>query len=489
VDCLDFRSGSQPVSGRVSFRDPGGQVIIKGERAFRLVTDKECQHFVTAFLSGDLFAALVHDGMLVSTQYVLDPSLKEELSCLAITQSPEAMVLEHEYIGFPSYPYEWPPQMLYAAGELTLRLMGTLLSEGLGLKDASPYNILYRGPRPIFVDLLSIEQRQPADPTWIAYAQFTRAFIRPLLAARYFGIGLDQTFRVFRDGLRPEQLFQMCGLWRKFYRPFLTSVSFPTWLSRLSAARSPEIYRKRKASSPEQASFILSRQLKGLRRELDAGKPNAASESTWTRYDECKHKTKEYLDTKTNFVRTAIEERRPKKLLDVGCNLGYFSFLAAQAGCSVVAIDQDSVAVGRVWQHAFDRNLPILPLVIDITRPTPRLGWRNQESRGFLDRALGAFDCVLMLAVVHHMLVTERIPLAEILKLASELTTDMLIIEFVPPDDDMFRSLARGNGNLYQYLTRGFFEAACHEHFIIEKQEKLEDSNRWLYQLRKTGLA
>ena len=94
-----------------------------------------------------------------------------------------------------------------------------------------------------------------------------------------------------------------------------------------------------------------------------------------------------------------------------------------------------------------------------------------------------------MLAVIHHMLITERIPLAEILHLASELTTHMLIIEFVAPDDDMFRSLARGNDNLYRYLTREFFEGACQEHFVVERQQKLNDANRWLYQLRKTKVA
>ena len=490
MNCLNSHEvGSQFVSANISFRDPGGRVIISGHRAFRLVTDEECKHFVTAFLSGDLFAALVRDGILVDTHDVSDPKLKEELKGLAPTRSPEMMVLEHEYIDFPSYPYEWPPEMLHAAGELTLGLMETLLSRGFGLKDASPYNVLFRGPRPIFIDLLSLELRQPADPTWSAYAQFARTFIRPLLAARYFGIGLDQTFRVHRDGLQPEQLFQMCSLWRKFHRSFLTSVSVPTWLSRLSTARSPAIYKRREARSPEQAAFILSRQLKGLKRKLEASQPDAAIESSWTAYDQCEHKTKAYQEVKTNFVRTAIEERRPKKLLDVGCNLGHFSFLAAEAGCSVVAIDQDSAVVGRVWRQAIDRDLNILPLVMDITRPTPRLGWRNQESRGFLDRALGAFDCVLMLAVIHHMLITERIPLAEILHLASELTTHMLIIEFVAPDDDMFRSLARGNDNLYRYLTREFFEGACQEHFVVERQQKLNDANRWLYQLRKTKVA
>ena len=74
---------------------------------------------------------------------------------------------------------------------LTLRLALDLLPEGFGLKDATPYNVLFRGPDPVFVDALSIERRDAGDPTWLAYAQFVRTFVLPLVANRRFGLPLD----------------------------------------------------------------------------------------------------------------------------------------------------------------------------------------------------------------------------------------------------------------------------------------------------------
>ncbi len=168
-------------STTVSFRDPGGRVVIAAGRAFRVVED-QYQETVRTFLATPLCSELVAGEMLIATRNVEDAALRDQLIQLALPQRPDALVLEHEHIAFPSYPYEWPPEMLYAAGELTLDLMERLLEEKFGLKDASPYNILYRGNRPIFIDLLSIERRELKDSTWLAYAQFTRTFIRPLLA-------------------------------------------------------------------------------------------------------------------------------------------------------------------------------------------------------------------------------------------------------------------------------------------------------------------
>jgi prophage maintenance system killer protein len=87
------------------------------------------------------------------------------------------------------------------------------------------------------------------------------------------------------------------------------------------------------------------------------------------------------------------------------------------------------------------------------------------------------------------MLVTERIPLAEIIELAAELTTDALLVEFVPPDDPMFRTLARGRDQLFEYLTNDFFESACRKRFDIARSHQLADSRRTLYLLRKKESA
>jgi SAM-dependent methyltransferase len=188
---------------------------------------------------------------------------------------------------------------------------------------------------------------------------------------------------------------------------------------------------------------------------------------------------------KEAFVTEALRQFPPSRLLDIGCNTGHFSAIAARAGASVVAVDADPTVVGQTWQRARSERLDMLPLVGNLARPSPALGWRNSECPSFLSRATGAFDGLLMLAVIHHLLATERVPLHELLELASELTTNTAIIELVGPNDPMFRRISRGRDDLYRYLTPALFEQACLPYFEIVRSKRLTDSERWLYLLER----
>jgi SAM-dependent methyltransferase len=399
-----------------------------------------------------------------------------------------ALVLEHDRVPFPSFPYEWPAELLYQAASLTLDLNEALLGDGLGLKDATPYNILFRGAEPVLTDVLSVEGRDPHDPTWLPYAQFVRTFVLPLLLNKYFGVPLSEVFLTRRDGLEPEEVYRLCGWWRKFVPPFLTLVSIPKWLSARRGAQNPKLYRKRAVDDVERARFIVGSLLKHSRRALRRVEPRQGRGSTWSGYTESNQYTSEEFAAKQRFVEHVVAEFQPRRVLDVGCNTGTFSRVAARGGARVVAIDYDPVVVGELWRVAHTDALDILPLVVDLTRPSPAVGWRNSECLSFLDRARGAFDAVLMLAVVHHMLVSERIPLAEIIALAADLTTDLAVIEFVGPEDAMFRRLARGRDELFVGLTHETFEQACQRRFRILRSEPVAvglDTRRWLYLLRK----
>src|SRR5436190_3032354 len=188
---------------------------------------------------------------------------------------------------------------------------------------------------------------------------------------------------------------------------------------------------------------------------------------------------------KEAFVRAALAEFKPQKVLDVGANTGHFSRLAAGLGAQVIAIDSDPVCTGECFARARQENLDVLPLVVDISRPTPALGWRNAECASFVDRARGHFDAALMLAVDHHPLVTERVPLSEILDVAAELTKSLLIIEFVPFQDPMFQRLLRGRDSLFVHYNRELFERSCERRFGIVRSADLAGTSRRLYLLKK----
>lgn len=441
------------------------------------------------FLNSSAFAEFRQSKNLVSTKFLnakaLTQILRNDTVRLVYEQSPGATVVEHERVPFSSFPYEWPAEMLHAAGELTLGFADRLLQDGLGLKDASPYNVLFHGSRPVFVDLLSFEPRDPLDPTWLPLAQFVRTFLLPLLVSKHFGVELPQLLTTHRDGLEPEEVFALLSSFQKISPPFLTLVSIPVYLAASHGAKNREIYRNRNVSSPGKAQFILGRVLRNVRRKLNALKPSAERKSTWSDYMDKNKYSADYFPLKQAFVSDVMREYQPRAVLDVGCNTGHFSVIAATNGASVVAIDSDSQVVGAVWRQASVRQLDILPLVVNLARPTPSIGWRNSECPSFLERARGAFDSLFMLGVIHHLLVSEQIPLAEIIALAAELTTDLLVIEFVAPADPMFQRIARGRDHLYKTLTKDLFETTCRSHFDIVKCVRLDDTSRWLYLMRK----
>jgi len=471
-----------------SFRDPGGSLIAYEGRIFRIINANGAAD-LRAFLESPSKTRLSNEGAVVATRILSEKdraSLLEAPSLQALYDAVGGeMVLEHEKIAFPSFPYEWAPEMLYAAAELTLDLAKTLLTSNLGLKDATPYNVLFRGPSPVFIDVLSFERRDPGDATWLPYAQFVRTFLLPLLANKHYGMGLDQIFLSRRDGLEPEEVYRWASAAQRLRSPFLSLVSLPSWLGKRHNQDDHSVYRK-KLQDPEKAQFILRALLKGLSGSLAKLRPVSGKRSVWSDYMTANNNyTEAHFAVKKDFVQRVVGEVAPKRVLDVGCNTGFFSSIAARAGASVVGIDYDPVVVGDVWRGARDAKLDILPLVVNLTRPSPGSGWRNAECAPFLDRARGKFDGVLMLAVIHHMLVTERIPLPEIVRLAAEITTDLAIIEFIGPEDSMFRRLTRGREELHKDLTPELFEKTCQPYFEVASMEHQEGTARWLYALRK----
>lgn len=473
----------------ISLRDPSGQIHFVDGRVIRFVNEQG-QSDLDAFFRSNASREFFDSQKVVKTFYLEDEDFAELLKLKEfIFSNDESVALEHERIPFVTYPYEWSPEMLYAAAELTLDMAEKLIDEDLGLKDATPYNVLFRGSEAVFVDLLSFEKRDANDPTWLPYAQFVRTFLLPLLLHKHFGIRLDKIFTSQRDGVEPEEAYRFCSMTQKLSPSFFSLVTLPFLLNGKSEKNQSAIYQKHSLKNPEQAKFILRRLLSGLRRQLRRAEPSSQKNSTWSDYTNKNQYSADYQPQKQAFVKDSLAQFKPKSVLDVGCNTGEFSVIAAQSGASVVSIDYDDAVVGKLWQRAKNEGLDILPLVVNLARPTPAIGWRNIECQSFLERAKNNFDAVLMLAVIHHLLVSEQIPLEQIMEVASEMTKEVLVIEYVAPTDAMFKRITRGRDHLYSHLTLEHFKSVCGKHFDIIKQEKLKNTDRSMFLLRKKGVS
>jgi SAM-dependent methyltransferase len=173
------------------------------------------------------------------------------------------------------------------------------------------------------------------------------------------------------------------------------------------------------------------------------------------------------------------------RVLDVGCNTGVYSNLAAEAGAEVVSIDTDLQAVDRLCASLKGTGKNILPLCVDLAHPTPAAGWENREYASFLSRCAGHFDTVMMLAVLHHLLLRNQIPMDRIAALCGSLTTNRLILEWVPPTDPKFQELLRGRDAIYAHITEAAFRDAFSVYFTTIDELVLANGRTMLHLQRK----
>jgi SAM-dependent methyltransferase len=417
-------------------------------------------------MRSDLAQRWMADGRMVSTE------IKDGSSETPVT-------LEHEPVFFPSYPWEWAPRQWISAAALTLDLCEDAVTAGFILKDATPLNILFSGTRATLVDVLSVKTRDTHNPLWIAHGQFVRTFLLPLAAYRHLGWPLWST-QNRRDGYEPGDLVRwlpMLGRWRQ---PLRSLVTIPHLLE-----KSANGFRVNEVSA-EASSFALKRLLRSARGKLNALVPTARR-SRWSDYTKtARHYDDADHDAKKSFVRTALERIQAAHVLDVGANTGLYSRIAAESGAAVVAWDTDVQATDLNWQSAHDKKLPILPIVADFARPTPAVGWQNRENAGLLERSQGKFDCVMMLGVLHHLLITDQIPLPAILRQALQISKKWALLEWVPQGDSQFDGLCRGREALYSHLTEEYFaDSLARFGRVVNRQNLPNGRSLWL--LEKTA--
>ncbi len=468
-----------------SFRDPAGYVLHYDDAVYRSLNRDAFERLCT-FLANPVYQRLSATGDLLPA-VVADDGKREELGRLE--RRDDRCYVRQRQLPFISYPYEWSPRMLHAAAQCTLRIQAALVDHGFTLKDASAYNIQFdltdRGPAPVFIDITSIEAAPPR-PLWMASNQFIRHFALPLMLYRNFGHDYRGDFIADLEGVDPEAAYRLAGPLRRWIPPYLFLVTVPYLLRDLERRRAAEPDRPPAPPANHDAErdrYILSRLVHRLERTIARLVPRARA-SQWTGYEADNSYPPAAAARKEDFVTRACASLKPAHLINLGCNLGKFDLIAAASGSEVIALDLDLPSIDAVYERARDGHARIIPLRIDIAAPSPAIGWKNRERHSFLDRAC-RFDCVMALAAVHHLLVTNRIPLDEIVDLFARLSARHVILELVDRSDPMFRRLARGNQDLYADLTIETQERAFDDRFRIVERCALAGIPRALYILEK----
>jgi len=446
-----------------SFRDPDSRVFLDDDVVYRVLSPDGWEDWLALSAT-----PLIEDDRIVATEPVELDSLPE------LTAGPAAGALKHEKVSFISYPYEWPFSMLKDAALLQLERVRRALHHDLTLKDASAYNVQFKGARPVFVDVGSFERLNEGEP-WAGYRQFCMLFLYPLMLEAYKGLPYHALLRGSLDGITPAQARAVLSVRR---RGVLTHVLLHARLeARYADAGGREVKRELKRAGFGKALLDANlRKLEKLVRRLEF-KPGRTA---WTEYGRTNTYSDEEAARKAEFVRQAAA-RHKGLVWDLGCNDGTYSRVAAEHAGTVVALDSDHATVDGLYRALRDEGrTDLLPLVMSLTDPSPDVGWRGLE-RARLERR-GTPDLALALALIHHVVITGNVPVREFVAWLRSLDC-ALVIEFPEREDPMVQKLLSGKTDKANPdYERETFERALGERFEVERTERL--GSRTLYEAR-----
>jgi hypothetical protein len=380
-------------------------------------------------------------------------------------------IIKPELIPFISYPYEWSFSQLKHAALLTLEIQQRSMAHGMSLKDSSAYNIQFKQGKPILIDTLSFECYQEGEP-WVAYRQFCQHFLAPLALMSFTDVRLNQLFRIYIDGVPLDLASKLLPISTFLNFSFLIHIHLHAKSQQRFAGKSVKV---RKNSVSRNALLGIIDNLKGAVQSL-TWKPKGTE---WAEYYEDTNYSSEALEHKKTVVADFLDKTRPASVWDLGANVGMFSRVASEKNIPVVAFDVDPAAVEKHYCDCVRRDESrILPLVLDVTNPSPGIGWLNKERVPLYNR--GPAEVCLGLALIHHLAISNNVPFRGIAEFFSVLCR-ILVIEFVPKHDSQVQRLLATREDIFDDYTQQAFEREFGKYFTIREAVPIKTSERTLY--------
>jgi SAM-dependent methyltransferase len=355
------------------------------------------------------------------------------------------LILTHRLIPFVSYPYEWCAAMLKDAALVVIDLEMELARHHLSLQDAHPWNVLFDGTTPYYVDFGSIVPAHQ-EILWPAYEQFCNFFLYPLLlmndghgrVARWLLHDYDRG--VLKSDLAAFDFGFMLSSKIQNATKYASSiiVSFTPKRLRRQVRQRIALMRTQLLKAGDLSKSRLGF-LEKLRQRIISLAPRQQKTEWSDYYIECfpPFTPSSQWTAKHCSVHQVLTDLKPQSVLDVGCNRGWYSLLASHLGCQVVAFDNDEPSVTKLYLDGKENGLSIFPLIMDFTSPSPGYGLCNQSLAPANDRL--RCDMVMALGLVHHLVFKRQLDFDQIVPGLSTLSKRWLLLEFIPREDHYVR--------------------------------------------------
>lgn len=438
-----------------SFRDPTSRVFYDAGRVFRGLSH-EAAEVDSEVRSSGLMNDLVSRGLFVDNWIVDDVTPPSGVSSVS--------VIESDRVPLVTYPAEWPFSMLQVAALATLDANLVSLERGFILKDASAFNVVFRGVTPVIIDVTSVE-RFGERGIWTAYGQFCDHFLAPLMLEAYAGIPLQRLLHSKTDGLPIADLNRLLRGRTAVRKGVVGHVRLRSFLEgRAAGMDTTERRSVGKATLPRSAIAASIRKMRKLVESLQSTAP-----STWAGYESALPYEEASVEAKARFVQDAVGSALSHRFaVDVGANVGRFTEILAARFEHVVGMDSDPGAVDALYRSVLASGADNLtPLVVDITNPAAAFGWRGRERAALTDRLHP--DFATWLAIVHHLCLGIGIPLAEVVAYIFEFSKEA-VVEFVTTTDPMAQRIcATRSTDLAPYGVEDFEQYVAVYGTIVQK--------------------
>lgn len=452
-----------------SYRDPAGYVYEHRGRVLRTIREPARLDYETVRDKG-ILASAVEAGFLIDSDEI-------ERSEWSTAFDDAVYVVEHPRIPFISYPYEWSFGALKAAALHHLDFQLHLMSQGAVLSDASAYNIQFKGPQPVFIDLLSVRPYREGE-FWIGHRQFCEQFLNPLLLRSTLGIAYNGWYRGNLEGIPTSDLARTLPFSSYFSWNILSQVILQAKLqAKVTNEPMQAITEARKSRTLRRSAYegILHQ----LRNWIAKLYPADTGKTIWGNYSKDNIYSNSEAEEKRQFVAEFASKVRPKIMIDMGCNTGDYSVAALEAGASyVIGFDFDQHALDFAFSRSIDEKRNFLPLWLDASNPSPDQGWGQTERMGFGKRAQA--DGLIALAFEHHLAIAKNVPLPQVLDWLVSMAPQG-VIEFVPKDDQTIQMMLALREDIFEDYDLDIFIEQLTQRVHIVKQQKISQSGRTLF--------
>lgn len=450
-----------------SFRDPDGRVFLRENILYRSVAYSYKENYLQLIRSG-LYSKLTTLGFLIHHDEV-DVS-QSNAGCFKL--------LKPARIKFVSYPYEWSFNQLRDAALLVLEIQKIALEHGMILKDSSAFNIQFNEGKPVLIDTLSFEIYKEGEP-WVAYKQFCQHFLAPLALMSFKDPRLIDLFKSNLDGVPLDLAASLLPLRSRFKTGLLIHIH----LHLVGQKRFSDKKINRKPAKKKFSRNAFNGLIESLGKAI-AGLKAPRHVASWYTYYVDIELPGTYIPEKIKVVNNYCTHVSPRYVWDLGANNGVFSSLDSLKNSFVVSMDNSHECVDKVYVDGRASGLTnILPLVINLMNPSPGLGWENKERDPVFNR--GAPDLVMALALIHHLAITNDLPLTRIASFFNDIAMH-LVIEFVPKEDVNAQKLLRSKPDIFPDYTIENFEAEFSNYFTIKERTTLPGTERVIYLMHRT---